>query len=145
MLRTNQKGFALLLLLSGSLIFSCVAQSRSSAPLQLFFKRISTEQGLPQPSVNSILRDSRGFVWIATEDGLSRFDGTEFRTFRHDPNDSTSLSHNVVHFIQEEERTGNLWIGTVSGINYFDRSLERFKVFKTNDPPGTVYANGALD
>lgn len=139
------KGFALLLLLVASAIFTCVAQSGGPAPGQLFFKRISTAQGLPQPSVNSILRDSRGFVWIATEDGLSRFDGTEFRTFRHDPSDSTSLSHNVVHFIEDEETTGNLWIGTVSGINYFDRSLERFKVFKTNNPPGTVYADAALD
>ncbi|MBL0745878.1 sensor histidine kinase [Chryseolinea lacunae] len=82
---------------------------------------------------------------MATEDGLSRFDAAEFRTFRHDPSDSTSLSHNVVHFIQEEEATGNLWIGTVSGINYFDRSLERFKVFKANNPPGTVYTNATLD
>jgi signal transduction histidine kinase/ligand-binding sensor domain-containing protein len=135
----------LLLLLAGSAFFTCAAQSGHPAPRQLFFKRISTEQGLPQPSVNSILRDSRGFVWIATEDGLSRFDGTEFRTFRHDPVDSNSLSHNVVHFIEEEKETGNLWVGTVSGINYFDRSLESFKVYKTNDPPGTVYANAALD
>lgn len=140
-----QKGLTLLFLLTGSAIFSCIAQSENPALQQLFFKRISTEQGLPQPSVNSILRDSRGFVWIATEDGLSRFDGTEFRTFRHDPVDSTSLSHNVVHFIEEEEATGNLWIGTVSGINYFDRSAESFKVFKTDDPPGTVYANASLD
>src|SRR5688500_17351789 len=115
-------------LVTGSTMM-CTAQSGRSTPRQLFFKRISTEQGLPQPSVNSILRDSRGFVWMATEDGLSRFDGTEFTTFRHDPTYSTSLSHNVVHFIQEEEEvTGNLWIWTVSGINYFDRSLERFKV-----------------
>lgn len=144
-LHTIQKGFALLFLLSGPAILESVAQTERSGPSQLFFKRISTEQGLPQASVNSILRDSRGFVWMATEDGLSRFDGTEFRTFRHDPTDSTSLSHNVIHFILEEEETGNLWVGTVSGINYFDRSLERFKVFKTNDPPGTVYSNGTLD
>ncbi len=141
---TIKKKAALLLLVALPATF-CAAQSGHSDLQQLFFKRISTEQGLPQPSVNCILRDSRGFVWLATEDGLSRFDGTEFRTFRHDPADSTSLSHNVVHFIQEEESTGNLWIGTVSGINYFNRSLERFAVFKTNDPPGTVYANAALD
>jgi signal transduction histidine kinase/ligand-binding sensor domain-containing protein len=125
--------------------FICYSQSGSLVPEQLFFRRISTEEGLPQPSVNGILRDSRGFVWMATEDGLGRFDGTKFRTFRHDPSDSTSLSHNVVHFILEDEASGNLWIGTVAGINYFDRSLERFKVFNTNDPPGTVYANAAFD
>jgi ligand-binding sensor domain-containing protein/signal transduction histidine kinase len=139
------KKWIILLVISTSTALVCDAQSDSAVLDQLFFKRISTEQGLPQPSVNSIIRDSRGFVWMATEDGLSRFDGTEFRTFRHDPSDSSSLSHNVVHFIREEEATGNLWIGTVSGINYFDRSLERFKVFKTDNQPGTVYANAALD
>jgi ligand-binding sensor domain-containing protein/signal transduction histidine kinase len=134
-----------LILLAALAHLLCNAQSQSLVPDQLFFKRISTDQGLPQSSVNSILRDTRGFVWMATEDGLSRFDAAEFRTFRHDPADSTSLSHNVVHFIQEEEATGNLWVGTVSGINYFDRSFERFKVFKANNPPGTVYTNATLD
>lgn len=144
-LRTISKGFVLFALVAHVAIVDGNAQSFHAPASQLFFKRISTEQGLAQPTVNSIFRDSRGFVWIATEDGLSRFDGSEFRTFRHDPRDSTSIRHNVVHFIREEEGTGNLWIGTVSGINYFDRSLERFKVFKTNDPPGTVYANGVFD
>lgn len=142
---TPQKILTLLVLLMETSILSCSAQSGRSTSQQLFFKRISTEQGLSQPSVNSILRDSRGFMWMATEDGLSRFDGTGFKIFRHNPADSTSLSHNVVHFIEEEESTGNLWVGTVSGINYFDRSSERFKVYKTNNPPGTIYSNGTLD
>lgn len=121
------------------------AQGQQMAERQLFFKRISSEQGLPQPTVNSIIRDSRGFVWIATEDGLCRFDGTEFKTFRHDPDDSASLSHNVVHFIQEETETGNLWVGSISGLSYFDRSLERFKVYNADATPGIIYANAALD
>lgn len=133
----------LLFCLTGSI--TTTAQAPSPDGLQLFFKRFSTEHGLPQPTINSIIRDSRGFVWIATEDGLCRFDGTEFRTFRHAPDDSTTLSHNVVHFIEEEHPSGNLWVGTVSGISYFDRSLERFKVYKTDHPPGTIYANAALD
>ncbi|HTJ50185.1 MAG TPA: two-component regulator propeller domain-containing protein [Cyclobacteriaceae bacterium] len=140
-----QNKLILLLLLIATLTLSCRAQLLDSATKQLFFKRISTEEGLPQPTINCILRDSHGFVWIATEGGLSRFDGNEFKTYRHDPDDSTSLSHNVVHFIEEEQATGNLWVGTVSGINYFDRSLERFKVYKTSNPPGTIYANAALD
>ena len=74
-----------LILLAALAHLLCNAQSQSLVPDQLFFKRISTDQGLPQPSVNSILRDTRGFVWMATEDGLSRFDAAEFRTFRHDP------------------------------------------------------------
>ncbi len=139
----GRKRVVTILLILASLI--CKGQVDTLGNRQLFFRRISTDQGLPQSSVNSILRDSRGFVWIATEDGLSRYDATEFRIFRHDPADSTSISHNVIHFIQEEEATGNLWIGTVSGVNYFDRSLERFKVLKTHNPPGTVYTNATLD
>jgi ligand-binding sensor domain-containing protein/signal transduction histidine kinase len=143
-MRKTYKGI-ILLVLSASANLMCCAQPDHVSLDQMFFKHISTEQGLPQSSVNDIIRDSRGFVWIATEDGLSRFDGTEFRTFRHDPSDSTSLSHNVVHFIEEEAATGNLWVGTVSGINYFDRLLERFKEYKTDNPPGTVYSHAALD
>lgn len=113
-------------------------------PEQLFFKRISSDKGLSQPTVNGICRDSTGFVWFATEDGLNRYDGNEFRVYRHIPGDSTSLSHNVVHFVHEDAR-GNLWVGTVDGLNYFDRTTERFTAFNAPQRPGTIYLNAATD
>jgi signal transduction histidine kinase/ligand-binding sensor domain-containing protein len=112
--------------------------------LLLFFKRISVDRGLSQATVNSICRDKKGFMWFATEDGLNRFDGNEFRVYRHVPGDTTSLSHNVVHFVQEDA-TGNLWVGTVDGLNYFDRYKETFKAYNLPHRPGTIYLNAVTD
>ncbi|MBT1688583.1 sensor histidine kinase [Dawidia soli] len=111
---------------------------------QLFFKRLSVDKGLSQATINGVCRDQKGFVWFATEDGLDRYDGNEFRVYRHVPGDTTSLSHNVVHFVQEDP-LGNLWIGTVDGLNYFDRYTETFKTYNLPNRPGTIYLDAIND
>ncbi len=60
-----------------------------SADYQL--KTYTTEPGLPHNVIYDISRDSTGFLWLATWDGLSRFDGNEFKNYRHDPDDPNSL------------------------------------------------------
>ena len=50
------------------------------------FQHLTSEDGLSSDSVNFILQDSRGFMWIGTQDGLNRFDGNEFQVFKHKPN-----------------------------------------------------------
>lgn len=122
---------------------SSPAQVQESAA-QLFFRRISVDKGLSQATINDVCRDTKGFVWFATEDGLNRYDGNEFRVYRHVPGDTTSLSHNVVHFVQEDPR-GNLWVGTVDGLNYFDRHTETFKSYNLPNRPGTIYVNATTD
>jgi signal transduction histidine kinase/streptogramin lyase len=94
-----------------------------------FFKRFNTKDGLSQASVNCILHDSKGFMWFGTEDGLNRFDGNQFKIFRNNPDDSTSIFGNTIRSIDEDEY-GNIWIGTDEGLNLFDRHLEKFRVFK---------------
>ena len=90
------------------------------------FDRISVEDGLSQADAFSVLQDSRGFLWVGTQEGLSRWDGYHFRVFRNDPNDPRSLSHNSVRAILEGSK-GNLWIGTLGGgLNRFDRVTESF-------------------
>ncbi len=79
----------------------------------------------PHRSVFALHQDSEGFLWIGTQDGLAQFDGYEMRTFRHDPNDSKSLSNSSVRVILED-RQGQLWIGTENGLNRLDR--HRFQV-----------------
>ncbi|HFA48717.1 MAG TPA: hypothetical protein ENJ95_06850 [Bacteroidetes bacterium] len=83
------------------------------------FKHITLEDGLLQSSIQCMYQDSRGFVWIGTEDGLHKYDGYEFKIFRHIPGDSTSLSNNSIIGIAEDA-SGNLWIGTKSGLNFFE-------------------------
>lgn len=89
----------------------------------------SVEDGLSHNTVTNIQMDSRGFLWISTIDGLNRFDGKSFKVYKHDPNDSTSISDNFLHGIWEDRR-GYLWANTRdAGINRFDPVTETFKRF----------------
>lgn len=91
------------------------------------FKQYSDSDGLSHSTVNDICQDRLGFIWLATMDGLCRFDGYNFKVFRSVPNNENSLNHNVIKSVA----VGNddvLWIGTVSGLcrlnlktNYFRR------------------------
>jgi two-component system, sensor histidine kinase ChiS len=93
------------------------------------FKQIGTEQGLPQSTVNTIFQDKKGFIWIGTYDGLSRFDGYNFVNFKNNPQDETSLSHNIVLSIIEDSR-GYIWVGTQqNGLNRLDPTTGKFKRF----------------
>jgi signal transduction histidine kinase/streptogramin lyase len=96
-----------------------------------FFKRFNTKDGLSQASVNCILRDSKGFMWFGTDDGLNRFDGNQFKIFRNLPDDSASIVDNTVRSLREDEY-GNIWIGTTEGLNLFDRHREKFQAFRLN-------------
>jgi len=84
------------------------------------FERISVDAGLSQSTVTCILQDSQGFLWFGTRDGLNRYDGYEFQTFDHDPENPRSLSDNVVLSLFEDSR-GIIWIGTEGGgLSVFD-------------------------
>ncbi|MEQ8474260.1 MAG: two-component regulator propeller domain-containing protein [Marinoscillum sp.] len=88
-------------------------------------KSLTTTDGLSQNSVNQILQGSDGYIWLATQDGLNRFNGYEFEVFRPDPEDSFSVSDNFI--IQMfEDSLGRIWISTRSGINVFDVKQNRF-------------------
>ena len=95
----------------------------------LKFEHISIEKGLSQISVNSILQDSKGFLWFGTEDGLNRYDGYKFKIFKHNPSIKNSISDNFIWTIFEDAKN-NLWIGTNSGglnkYNYETNSFEHF-------------------
>ena len=88
-----------------------------------YFKNLSVQNGLSQNTVNAILQDRQGFMWFGTSDGLNRFDGKNFKIFRHIPKDSTSLGNNIVRTIFEDERQ-NLWVGTNRGIYIFNSQQE---------------------
>ena len=90
------------------------------------FDLISIEDGLSQSTPNTIIQDSKGFVWIGTQDGLNLYDGHKFRVFHNDPDDTLSLCDNFVHAILENS-DGSLWIGTENGLNLYDRKQNKYK------------------
>ena len=121
------------------------AASRRPADLllsrHLKFGRLTSENGLSNDSVWGIAQDSRGFMWFGTLDGLNRYDGNNFKLYRHDPDDLHSLSGNTTSRLIAD-RTGTLWIGTWSnGLNQFDRDTEQFihYTIKNGLPSNTVW------
>lgn len=93
---------------------------------QFIFDIFSQEDGLPNNQIQYIYQDKKGWMWIGTSQGLSRFDGYSFVNFLPNQNDTNSLSGNLVRVIRENKK-GNLLVGTENGgLNIFDRKKERF-------------------
>jgi ligand-binding sensor domain-containing protein/signal transduction histidine kinase len=93
------------------------------------FDRINKSDGFPSDWIYSLVQDQQGFLWVGGLSGLSRYDGYNIKTYRHDPLDSTSLSNNYVKALYED-REGRLWAGTWGGgLNLFDSGKEIFTRF----------------
>ena len=101
------------------------------------FRRITLEQGLPHANIRTVLQDSRGFMWIATWDGLSRYDGYKFKTFRNNPNDKFSICDNSIESLLEDSQ-GNLWVGTGKGLCRYDRNEDRFYNYIHSSNPSSI-------
>ncbi|WPU97882.1 two-component regulator propeller domain-containing protein [Mucilaginibacter sp. cycad4] len=104
------------------LLFPGLSYSQTPA---LKFKQLSTNEGLSQSHVVTIIKDSRGFMWFGTEDGLNKYDGYKFTHYKHDQNNKTTIIDNYVLAITEDSYH-NLWIGTESGLDRFDRATNTF-------------------
>lgn len=85
----------------------------------------STDQGLSNSLINQIFQDSYGFVWVATEWGLNRFDSNKFRIYNNIPNDIASLPDNYVHTVFENS-SRQLFIGTIKGLVKYNKSGDCF-------------------
>src|SRR5882757_4424685 len=107
-----------------SILFICfwqLAVAVSAQPLNIKFTSLTSRDGLLSNSVNAILKDKYGLMWFATDDGLNKFDGTNFTVYRHKPGDSSSLRANEILALHED-RSGNLWVGTSGGaLSLYDR------------------------
>ncbi|HYC86878.1 MAG TPA: two-component regulator propeller domain-containing protein, partial [Chryseosolibacter sp.] len=125
---SNDSAFSLRSFLLCLLIFS---GARSYAqPLTLEFESYDTKKGLSQNQVFAIVQDTKGFLWFGTDEGLNRFDGHEFKVFRHDDNDSNSIADNSVHGLVVDDE-GVLWIGTSTGLSRYypeKESIQRLAI-----------------
>lgn len=88
-------------------------------------KFYSTDKELSNSLINAVYQDRKGFIWIATENGLNKFDGARFSIYRHITADSSSLKNNYVRTLFEDSR-GNFWIGCINGLQQYDRATDSF-------------------
>lgn len=99
----------------------------------LYFEKINDQNGLSHNRVNCITQDLRGFLWIGTNDGLNRYDGQNFKVFRNEPGNSTSISGNIISDLVVDD-DGVLWIATIDGgLTRYDYRLpakEQFRQYK---------------
>ena len=97
----------------------------SASSQDLKFSHITTEDGLSNNTVHCVYQDSRGFLWVGTDDGLNLYNGYEFTIFKLNAQDTNSLSSNSVFRILEDSK-GRLWIAASSGIDIFNRETISF-------------------
>lgn len=122
MLKHFQFIFLILLLFHWSKIFS----QGTSAQLQ----QLTVSDGLSNNAVNAVYQDSKGFIWVGTEDGLNRYDGYGFEIFRYRHDAPDGIGGNRITAITEDHN-GNIWIGLRDmGLNLFDWSTGTFTRFE---------------
>ncbi len=109
----------------------------SFAQQQYTFTNYTQEQGISSGSILGMFKDTTGYLWLYSEEGISRFDGYNFKTFRHNPDDSTSLANNSV-WTGNMTIKGDIYFETNSGFQVYDPITESFsKSFSNgiNEPP----------
>ncbi len=108
------------------ILFFFLSMGALAAGKNIRFEHLSTSEGMSHASVMDIVQDHHGFMWFATQEGLNRFDGYEFKTYEHDYRDANSLADDWVWSLCLD-KINNLWIGTNNGgLNYFNQATNTF-------------------
>jgi signal transduction histidine kinase/ligand-binding sensor domain-containing protein/DNA-binding response OmpR family regulator len=113
----------------------------SNAQERYNFTALSTSGGLHSSTINAIIKDQYGLMWFATDDGLAKFDGTNFTVYRNKNNDPKSLQANEIPSIYED-KNGTIWVGTSGGsLSMYDRKNDNFLNFPTSTGPNSLRNN----
>ncbi|GHG76956.1 GGDEF domain-containing protein [Alishewanella longhuensis] len=120
-------------LLSLSLSLSAAAENRFTPYADYLYRIWSVESGLPQISVQTIVQDADGFIWLGTQNGLARFDGQQFEVFN--TANTPLLPSNLISSLLIDDQQ-QLWIGTANGlikrVNYQFVNIEGGRVGNIN-------------
>jgi len=108
------------------------------------FEHLTIENGLSQNAGLAIFQDSKGYLWIGSQDGLNRYNGFDFKVYKHDPEDPRSISHNSILAITED-KDGYLWVGTWGGgLDRFDPITETFVSYRTDPKESSSLSNDTV-
>jgi ligand-binding sensor domain-containing protein/signal transduction histidine kinase/DNA-binding response OmpR family regulator len=111
--------------------FVCCGLFKNAAAQNPFnLTSYTVKEGLSSNTVNTIIKDRYGLMWFGTSNGLTRFDGSNFVTYRHEAGNKANLPTNEVMTLCEDHN-GRLWVGlSGSGVRYYDRKFDRFQAYQ---------------
>jgi signal transduction histidine kinase/ligand-binding sensor domain-containing protein/CheY-like chemotaxis protein len=122
MLQKRNLIIALYLFLLSGTIGGLFGQTKN----QFMFSSVNSNQGLSHNNPMSFLRDSKGFIWIGTSDGLNRYDGYSFKIFKNNPNDPNSIRNNSILSLYEAY-DGRIWIDAGRYLEIYDPVTEKIR------------------
>jgi signal transduction histidine kinase/ligand-binding sensor domain-containing protein/CheY-like chemotaxis protein/HPt (histidine-containing phosphotransfer) domain-containing protein len=111
-------------------ILAAAGAIAADAPSALILQHLTTADGLPQGTVYKTLQDSQGFVWLATEDGLVRYDGRELLRYAYSPSSTNGLPGNFIYDVVEDAHH-DLWLAIKdTGLARWNRATDTFTIFR---------------
>ncbi|WP_315080912.1 two-component regulator propeller domain-containing protein [uncultured Clostridium sp.] len=123
-----------IILICNTLFTNCYNNVQASV---VNFKSITIEDGLPQSSVETIFQDSKGYIWIGTQNGLSKYNGKNFKTYRYKDDSIDSIANNVILAIKEDTKE-NLWVGTSNGLSKINLNTYEIKNYYEDKEKGNL-------
>jgi len=114
-------------------IFIALTSISFSFSQNMIFKSLTVENGLSSSDINCLIQDKLGFIWIGTDNGLNRYDGSAFKVYRNKQNNNNSISDNSIWALYED-RNANIWIGTKGGVlNKYSPVYDKFERIKLDE------------
>ncbi|WP_407425836.1 two-component regulator propeller domain-containing protein [Arcticibacter sp.] len=130
-------------IISFNFVFAlCLLFCQAQETANFHFRTLRVEDGLSENAVYAVIQDTDGFMWIATKDGLNRFDGSSFRTFRRETGKTGTLGNNFVRCLAEKD-DNSLYIGTDDGVFIMNKLDESFRPLEGKMPEKRILS-GAI-
>jgi len=111
---------------------------------KLLFDLIDRDSGLSSLAVSSVIEDKHGFIWFGTQGGLNRYDGANFRIYRHEPFEDNVLPHNLIQTMAYDAEADVFWLGTYRGLVRFDQNSGEFRHFEDLQSAGEMRLSSNL-
>ena len=101
------------------------------------FTEINNEEGLSQNTIQCMIQDKLGFIWIGTNDGLNRYNGYEFKIYKYDKNNSNSIAgNNIIDLL--EDKNNNIWIATSNGLSKINTMTNEVSNYSNKKESGNL-------
>jgi signal transduction histidine kinase/ligand-binding sensor domain-containing protein/DNA-binding response OmpR family regulator len=119
--------------------------TKTHAQLQeRYFRNISVDKGLSQSTVFAIKQDSLGFIWMATQDGLNRYDSKGFRVYRPLEGEKNGLQSHYIRSLFIDHK-GSMWVGGNQGISRYNYAADNFVNYKLPRSLGEWYVSSITE